>query len=239
MTMFLEQVEIFRSLDMTAMGSSCKDDSFSTPLSEEALQKAYEIADTFIHDNSPNELNLQSNLKKKILDKIERNRSHYNTSSPLDDGTERPEHCRRVSVVPFIDSTLFDDLESYLLLSLKTSQFQPFLDSDVFKQFIENQPLSVLVMLGKQRETSDIIIKVKDQQQEQPFENIMKESESISHMEAYFLRSILESQSSDMWSLVNSTDESQLFSSRPFRIHGKKRRCILQDNYKLLDGESY
>lgn len=122
---------------------------------ESALLKACEIADTFIHDHAPNELNLKSDTKRKILDKIEKNRTYYGLESKNEyNWNGNSGKGKHISIVPFLDSTIFDDLESHILLSLKSNQFGPFLESEIFKEFIENQKIETLFMLATPRKAA-------------------------------------------------------------------------------------
>lgn len=189
--------------------------------------KACEIADTFIQDHAPNELNLKSDTKKKILEKIEKNRNFYGLNSQREEDDDV--NGKQVSAVPFLDATIFDDLEAHILLSLKSNQFGNFLASDIFKNFVENVSIETLFILGTPRKGVsstggvDFLQLLNSKHSQKTFStrisinsyNIFTHSEALTLREVQYLRNTLlqYDHSSPIWTLLSYSKEQEIYAT--------------------------
>ncbi|KAG2374054.1 hypothetical protein C9374_011133 [Naegleria lovaniensis] len=202
-------------------------------LSQAALLKACEIADTFIQDHAPNELNLKSDTKKKILEKIEKNRIFYGLDKEQLVVREENDDVKgkHVSAVPFLDSTIFDDLEAHILLSLKSNQFANFLASDIFKDFVENESVETLFILGTPRSGHqgistggvDFLQLLNSKHSRKTFStrislnshNIFTLNEALTLREVQYLRNTLlqYDHTSPNWTLLSYSKEQEIYAT--------------------------
>ncbi|KAL9658060.1 hypothetical protein ABK040_012298 [Willaertia magna] len=174
---------------------------------KERLQKAFEIYQFFIQDGSIHQLNLNSNIRQKIKEVIF---EKANTLTLEEDNTDTLSTCSTNSGTSSseissssninsssnnIPSSLFTKAENYLLLNLKETKFNDFLQSKIFKKYMKEKPLQFLYDIGTLKETSHFKL----------IENLCDITrEVITFYDFKFVKEKMNSDNKDDWELIDS-----------------------------------
>ena len=108
--------------------------------------------------------------------------------------------------------TLFDEVESMVLLSLKESHFKSFLESDTFKQYAKKQPLKTLYEIGAVKANTTLFF----------VESLGDlKSERFSVNDFQFLKDQMLNTDKKEWELIGSSDAHKTFlSNKTFDFGG-------------------
>ncbi|KAL9652410.1 hypothetical protein ABK040_012065 [Willaertia magna] len=110
---------------------------------------AIEIYDKFIKERSNNEINLPAEQKLKIKQIVNllNNKTVESNKTTIENNEEQQQQLTIGQINNLMKQT-FDELESTILIMIKESKFKTFLESDIFKKFIQTQKLYVLTEIG-------------------------------------------------------------------------------------------